>query len=194
MNACPTNANAIRHEIVSSEDELLVLVNAKDEAIGTLAKSACHDGDGILHRAFSLFIFNTDGKTLLQRRHASKRLWPGYWANSCCSHPRHGEDMNAAVERRAWDELGLRVQPEFLFKFQYRASFANLGSEFELCSVFVARNDSEPHVNTAEVADWRWLKPDDLDREIDAAPEAFTPWLKLEWQRLRQEHARRLPI
>lgn len=184
---------ATRHEIVSSEDEPLVLVNDDDETLGTLAKSACHDGDGILHRAFSLFVFNANGETLLQRRHASKRLWPGYWANSCCSHPRHGEDMAAAVERRAWDELGLRVQPEFLFKFQYRASFENLGTEFELCWVFVSREGGQPRVNTAEVAEWRWVKPDDLDREIDNAPEVFTPWLKLEWRRLRQEHGRRLP-
>ena len=189
MNA----GHATRHEIVSSEDEPLVLVNAADEALGTLAKSACHDGDGILHRAFSLFVFNADGDTLLQRRHASKRLWPGFWANSCCSHPRHGEDMTAAVERRAWDELGLRVQPKFLFKFQYRASFAHFGTEFELCWVFVSQNGGEPRVNTAEVAEWRWVKPDDLDREIDDSPERFTPWLKLEWRRLRQEHGHCLP-
>ncbi len=186
--------NATRHEIVSSDDEPLILVNAQDEPLGTLAKSACHDGQGVLHRAFSLFVFNDAGETLLQRRHASKRLWPGYWANSCCSHPRAGEALPDAVRRRAWDELGIDVQPEFLFKFQYQASFADLGTEFELCSVYLGRASGEPHVNTTEVADWRWTAPGELDRRLAASPQTFTPWLHLEWRRLREEFGDRLPV
>ena len=185
--------NATRHEIVSSDDEPLILVNAQDEPLGTLAKSACHDGQGVLHRAFSLFVFNDAGETLLQRRHASKRLWPGYWANSCCSHPRAGEALPDAVQRRAWDELGIDVQPEFLFKFQYQASFADLGTEFELCSVYLGQASGEPRVNTTEVADWRWAAPGELDRRLAASPQNFTPWLHLEWRRLRAEFDDRLP-
>ena len=185
--------NATRHEIVSSDDEPLILVNAQDEPLGTLAKSACHDGQGVLHRAFSLFVFNDAGETLLQRRHASKRLWPGYWANSCCSHPRAGEALPDAVQRRAWDELGIDVQPEFLFKFQYQASFADLGTEFELCSVYLGQASGEPRVNTTEVADWRWTAPGELDRRLAACPDTFTPWLRLEWRRLREEFDDRLP-
>ena len=186
--------NATRHEIVSSDDEPLILVNAQDEPLGTLAKSACHDGQGVLHRAFSLFVFNDAGETLLQRRHASKRLWPGYWANSCCSHPRAGEALPDAVQRRAWDELGIDVQPEFLFKFQYQASFADLGTEFELCSVYLGRASGAPRVNTTEVADWRWTAPGELDRRLAACPDTFTPWLHLEWRRLREEFGDRLPV
>ena len=186
--------NATRHEIVSSDDEPLILVNAQDEPLGTLAKSACHDGQGVLHRAFSLFVFNDAGETLLQRRHASKRLWPGYWANSCCSHPRAGEALPDAVQRRAWDELGIDVQPEFLFKFQYQASFADLGTEFELCSVYLGQASGEPRVNTTEVADWRWTAPGELDRRLAASPQTFTPWLHLEWRRLREEFGDRLPV
>ena len=177
-------AVATRAEVVSSEDEPLILVNSADEAIGSLAKSACHDGDGILHRAFSLFVFNPAGETLLQRRHADKRLWPGFWSNSCCSHPRRGEDLIDAVRRRARDELGLAVQLEFLYKFEYQASFADVGSEFELCSVFLGWSSDRPRINSTEIADWRWLRPAALEREIERAPELFTPWLKLEWQRL----------
>ncbi len=177
-------AVATRAEVVSSEDEPLILVNSADEAIGSLAKSACHDGAGILHRAFSLFVFNPAGETLLQRRHADKRLWPGFWSNSCCSHPRRGEDLIDAVRRRARDELGLAVQLEFLYKFEYQASFADVGSEFELCSVFLGRSSDRPRINSTEIADWRWLRPAALEREIERAPELFTPWLKLEWQRL----------
>ena len=188
----PLVMNANRAEIVSCEDELLILVNSKDEEIGSLAKSACHDGGGVLHRAFSLFVFNADGETLLQRRHASKRLWPGYWSNSCCSHPRAGEEVSGAVRRRAQDELGLLVRTEFLFKFEYRASFAGVGTEHELCSVFLGRSESEPHVNGTEVAEWRWISPDALDDEIAHAPERFTPWLKMEWQRLRDDFTPRI--
>ena len=185
---------ATKTEIVSRDDEPLILVNSKDEALGSLAKSACHDGAGVLHRAFSLFVFNAQGETLLQRRHADKRLWPGYWSNSCCSHPRTGEGMTAAVKRRAWDELGLSVLPEFLFKFEYQATYGETGSEFELCSVYWARErtTTTPRVNTTEIADWRWIAPPALDREIDATPQSFTPWLKMEWQRLRREFGERL--
>ena len=185
-------AEATKADVVSSEDEPLILVNSADEAIGSLAKSACHDGAGVLHRAFSLFVFNPAGETLLQRRHAGKRLWPGFWSNSCCSHPRRGEGLAKAVRRRAWDELGLSVQLEFLYKFEYRASFAGLGTEFELCSVFLGRSSDPPRINTTEIAEWRWLKPVDLEREIDRSPERFTPWLKLEWQRLRDDFGDRI--
>jgi len=89
-----------KHEVVSSDAERLIRVNSDDEPIGFLDKSACHDGAGLLHRAFSLFVQNGSGELLLQRRHASKRLWPGYWSNTCCSHPRAGEDMDEAVARR----------------------------------------------------------------------------------------------
>ena len=174
-----------RFETVSDESDLLILVDDDDCAIGTLDKAACHDGSGVLHRAFSLFVFNAKGETLLQRRHGSKRLWPGYWSNGCCSHPRAGEDVAEAAARRAEEELGLAVTPEFVYKFQYRAAFADVGSEFELCSVLVSRTDDVPRVNAAEVSEWRWVGAEALDREIEDAPDAFTPWFKQEWARLR---------
>lgn len=179
MNAATTA------RIVSSEDEPLILVNSADEPLGSLAKAACHDGEGILHRAFSLFVFNAAGETLLQRRHSDKRLWPGYWSNSCCSHPRLGEETVAAVRRRALEELGLDVRPQFRFKFEYRATFGDRGAEFELCSVFTGTSEAAPRINTTEIDDWRWIRPEILDRELAGAPQTFTPWLKMEWQRLR---------
>ena len=186
--------DSIRYEIVSSDDEPLILVDELDRQVGTLDKSSCHDGAGVLHRAFSLFVFNARGQTLLQRRHPDKRLWPGYWSNACCSHPREGESLDEAVVRRAEQELGLSVVPQFLFKFRYRASFFDVGTEFELCSVFVSHGASAPLVNASEITEWRWISPDDLDREVDSAPAKFTPWLVIEWQRLRTEftaHAER---
>ena len=181
-----------RFEVVSSDDEPLILVDEQDREVGTLDKKSCHDGAGALHRAFSLFVFNAEGDTLLQRRHADKRLWPGYWSNGCCSHPRRGEDLEEAVVRRASQELGLAVAPEFLFKFQYQASFGAIGSEFELCSVFVSHGAGKPRVNSAEIAEWRWISRRDLDREMQTAADHFTPWLKIEWQRLTTEFLARI--
>ena len=183
---------ATRSEVVSCDAEPLILVDEQDREVGTLDKASCHDGDGMLHRAFSLFVFDTAGNTLLQKRHPDKRLWPGFWSNACCSHPRRGESLPQAVVRRAEEELGLVVAPEYLFKFQYRASFEGVGSEHELCSVFVAHGASAPSINATEITEWRWISPGDLDREIDSAPAQYTPWLTLEWQRLRTEFPARL--
>ena len=88
------------HSIVSSEAEELILVDPDDNETGYLSKAECHDGQGILHRAFSLFLFNADGELLLQQRGATKRLWPEFWSNSICSHPRRGESMQVATRRR----------------------------------------------------------------------------------------------
>lgn len=178
-----------RHEMVSFDDEALILVDAEDREIGFLDKAAAHDGDGVLHRAFSLFIFNQRGELLLQQRAADKRLWPGFWANTCCSHPRRGEHIQDAIHRRLQEELGMDCELEFLFKFQYQARYGDAGSEHELCHVFAGRSDEQPQVNEAEIAAVRWISPAALDAEMEQSPEQFTPWLKIEWQRLRDEHA-----
>jgi len=106
--------------IVSSENELLILVDNDDKETGNLSKAECHDGDGILHRAFSVFLFNDQGELLLQQRGAEKRLWPMYWTNTCCSHPRQGESMDLATERRLQQELNTGSALEFVYKFEYR--------------------------------------------------------------------------
>jgi isopentenyl-diphosphate delta-isomerase len=179
--------------VVSSETEQLILVDGDDREIGHDSKAACHDGHGILHRAFSLFVFNRRGELLLQQRSPAKRLWPGYWANSCCSHPRRGEDMQTATRRRLREELGLECGLKFLYKFQYQADYDELGAEHELCWVYVGATDAPVRVNANEIADWRFVAPDDLDREIARQPGRFTPWLRLEWQRLRSEFREQLP-
>src|ERR1700683_2955622 len=92
---------------MSGDTDALILVDGSDRELGFLHKDLCHDGQGILHRAFSLLIFNDKGELLLQQRSAGKRLWPLYWSNSCCSHPRRGEAMEAAIKRRLHEELGL---------------------------------------------------------------------------------------
>ena len=128
-----------KSEIVSSDQEPLILVDSADREVGFLDKSSCHDGDGVLHRAFSLFIFNGLGELLLQRRAGGKRLWPAYWSTSCCSHPRRGESMSEAVQRRMEQELGLRTPVRFVYKFEYQARFGDQGTEHELCWVYLLR-------------------------------------------------------
>ncbi len=188
MNNSALEGVKTRHEVVSFDDESLILVDAEDREIGFLDKAAAHDGDGILHRAFSLFVFNPQGELLLQQRAADKRLWPGFWANTCCSHPRRGERIEEAISRRLQEELGMSCSFEFLFKFQYQARFGEAGSEHELCHVFAGRSDQEPDVNVEEISAVRWISPAALDAEMEQRPEHFTPWLKIEWQRLREAH------
>jgi isopentenyl-diphosphate delta-isomerase len=173
--------------IVSFDSEPLVLVDPQDRELGYMPKSQAHEGAGTLHRAFSLFLFNSAGELLLQQRAAGKRLWPGYWSNSCCSHPRRGETMDAAVNRRVYEELGVRAPLKFLYKFEYRAQYDETGAEHELCWVYAGRSDAAPRVNPNEIAAFRYLGAQALDSEMAAAPERFTPWFKLEWQRIRQD-------
>jgi len=171
-------------EQVSFDDEPLILVDDKDNEIGYRSKSECHVGHGTLHRAFSIFLFDADGRVLLQKRSGSKPLWPLYWSNSCCSHPRRGETMEAATHRRVAEELGVDAKIEFLYKFIYQADFGDVGAEHELCHVYVGTCGGEIRVHPDEIADWRWVPPEEIDRRLESQPEGFTPWFKLEWRAL----------
>lgn len=178
-----------RDETVSYDDEELILVDGQDRELGHLSKVKCHEGDGVLHRAFSLFVFNHHGELLLQQRAAGKRLWPLFWSNSCCSHPRRGERMIEAVHRRLWQEVGIEAEPDYLYKFRYQARYDANGAEHELCWVYLAVSDEEPRPNRQEIADWCWITPARLDDELVSRAEHYTPWFKMEWKRLRSEFA-----
>jgi len=177
------------NRVVSSEAEQLILVDEDDREQGALSKAACHDGAGVLHRAFSAFLFNAAGELLLQQRANSKRLWPGYWSNSCCSHPRRGESMATATERRLAEELNLAADLEFVYKFRYQATFGDLGAEHELCHVFLGRIGDDVRPNEEEIAAIRFVSAGALHAELSQYPERFTPWFKLEWDALTGEHA-----
>lgn len=174
--------------VVSFDDEPLIVVDDDDNVVGFEAKDACHAGDGILHRAFSIFVFDRSGRVLLQRRADGKPLWPGYWSNACCSHPRRGERDAEAADRRVREELGIGPPLQFLYKFTYHARFGDIGSEHELCSIYAAVGDAPVAVNTNEITDTRWLEPETLDAELEQRPDRYTPWLKLEWPHIRAEH------
>ena len=176
-------------DTAAGEPDALILVDAADRVVGRLSKSRCHEGRGVLHRAFSLLLFNAAGDLLIQQRSASKRLWPLYWSNSCCSHPRSGEDMETATQRRLQEELGITCPLRFVFKFQYQAQFDATGSEHELCSVFIGTCSAPIVVDPNEISAWRWVDPAELQSQL-ASPSSvkFTPWFTMEWARIWRDH------
>lgn len=173
-----------QHSVVSFDDEPLILVDDDDNPVGVMEKAEAHRGSGKLHRAFSLFVFDERGRLLVQRRAPGKRLWPNYWSNTCCSHPRRGEDMTQAIHRRLDEELGLDCELLFQFKFRYQAQYDAEGAEHELCWVYTGTSASTPQYNPTEIAELRYMAPAALDLEMRRTPDAFTPWFRLEWARL----------
>jgi isopentenyl-diphosphate delta-isomerase len=183
-----TGIRKLQDKVVSSEAEKLILVDESDNEVGYRSKAECHDGDGLLHRAFSVFIFNSDGELLLQQRGKNKRLWPKFWSNSCCSHPRQGESMQVATGRRLQEELGVVVELEYVYKFRYQAPFGEHGSEHELCSVYLGRCTEVVRPNITEIEAIRFVSAEELGAEIGTNADSFTPWFKQEWDQLNGEH------
>lgn len=176
------------HRVVSSEAEELILVDENDAETGSMSKAECHDGEGKRHRAFSVFLFNDAGELLIQQRGRQKRLWPGYWSNTCCSHPRKGESMPIATQRRLYDELHLEATLEFVYKFTYEANFGAAGSENELCHVYLGRVDGEVEPNENEIDAIRYVGAKSLITELGSQSEIFTPWFQMEWLTLADDH------
>ena len=166
----------------------MVVVNSQDEELGIQDRRACHSGAGILHRAISVFLFDSGGRVLVQRRHSRKALWGGFWSNTCCTHPRPGEAATTAATRRLSEEFGVNASLSFAFKFEYHARFDAHWSEWELCSVFVGRSDDDPVPDPDEVESHRWMSAEELDA-LFASGEGFTPWFRMEWDLLKREHA-----
>lgn len=160
--------------------EYIVLVDKDDRETGTAEKLAAHEKN-LLHRAFSVFIFRDQPQPelLLQQRAAGKYHCPGLWTNTCCSHPRPGEDVVAAGERRLKEEFGIAASLKNLGWFHYNAHFDNGLSENEIDHVLIGKigADVNPAPNPEEIQAFRWVTISELEKEIDAHPERFTPWL-----------------
>ncbi len=175
-----------RRDIVSFPSEQLILVDDDDNSLGEMSKTDCHLGDGILHRAFSVFLVDSSGAVLMQKRSADKPLWPLYWSNSCCSHPRVGESMDVAIRRRMHEELGVACKVSFVYKFQYQANYEDVGSENELCSVYVGYYNGSLSINESEIAEVRHFSVGEIDEQLTINADQFTPWFKMEWTEIRK--------
>jgi isopentenyl-diphosphate delta-isomerase len=163
-------------EVVLVDEERVILVGPDDEEIGTAAKLAAH-ASGALHRAFSVFVMNRRGEILLQRRAEGKYHSAGRWSNTCCGHPRPGEETAAAAARRLGEEMGFGCDLRRLFSFTYRVEMEDGLWEHEVDHVFLGRHDADPRPDPEEVGEWRWVSPRALRAEMDRAPDRFTPWL-----------------
>lgn len=156
----------------------LLVVNKQDKVIGKYSREVCHLGKGKLHRAFSVFVVNKKGEILLQKRSKFKKLWPGFWSNACCSHFTEISNKKKQAEKRLREEMGFTCPLKFLFKLRYQARFKNIGSENEITYVFLGRYNGKVKPDPKEVAEYRWLDPTGLEREIREKPEIFAPWFR----------------
>lgn len=161
-----------------SSAEKVVLVDLQDREVGAAGKLEAHRS-GALHRAFSVFVFDGDGRVLLQRRALEKYHTGGLWSNTCCGHPRPGEELEAAAQRRLREEMGLGCTLERRFGFVYQAEVGGGLVEHEYDHVLVGYHDGEPQPDPSEVADWRWAGLSDVNADLRSRPAEYTPWFPL---------------
>ncbi|MEM7187661.1 MAG: isopentenyl-diphosphate Delta-isomerase [Bacteroidota bacterium] len=159
-------------------EEQVILVNENDEKIGLMPKMEAHE-KGLLHRAFSIFIFNDKQELLLQQRALSKYHSPGLWTNTCCSHQRDGETSLEAGKRRLQEEMGFTVPLRETTSFIYKAPFDNGLTEHELDHILIGSFDGEPVINEVEVASWKWMPLEDVRSDMAANPGQYTAWFKI---------------
>ena len=167
--------------------EEVILVDETDMPVGTMEKIEAHQ-KALLHRAFSVFIFNGQGKMLLQKRAAGKYHSPGLWTNACCSHPRPGEETEAAAIRRLKEELGFITPLTELFTFTYRSDYDNGLTEFEFDHVFIGRYDGEVIPDPAEISDYCYLNMDEIRSDLETSPERFTTWFHLAFPLIKEKY------
>lgn len=163
-------------------EEKVILVNEKDEPIGLMPKMEAHE-KALLHRAFSVFVMNANGETMLQQRAKDKYHSPLLWTNTCCSHQREGESNIDAGTRRLMEEMGFTTELKELFSFVYKAPFDNGLTEHEFDHVMVGYFENEPDINPEEVADWKWMQPEDIKKDIAENPDEYTAWFKIIFER-----------
>lgn len=158
--------------------ENVILVDEHDRVLGLMEKLEAHQ-KGVLHRAISVFVFNSQGELLLQQRAPHKYHSPLLWTNTCCSHPRNDETTLESAQRRLKEEMGMTCPLSHLFHFIYRAEFDNGLIEHELDHVFLGISDELPKPNVEEAADFKYLKLDLLLTDLKANPQDYTPWFEI---------------
>src|ERR1051325_7930746 len=163
--------------------EQIILVDRQDRALGPIEKLAAHRRPAKLHRAFSIFIFNSQKQMLLQLRARRKYHFGGLWTNACCSHPRWGEDLKTAARRRLWQECRIKTTLREVDSFIYRADFASKIAEHEFDHVFVGKCDGKFAFDKSEVDGWAWIDCDALEKDVKDNPSHYTPWFKIALKR-----------
>lgn len=159
-------------------EEKVILVDQNDNPIGLMNKMEAHE-KALLHRAFSIFIFNDKGELLIQQRALTKYHSAGEWANTCCSHQRDGETSLDAAHRRLMEEMGFDTPLTEVFNFTYKQAFGNGLTEHEFDHVLFGNYEEKPDVNPEEVASWKYINMDDLVHDIDKNPSNYTIWLQI---------------
>lgn len=165
------------------EEEEVILVNTNDEVIGTMPKLEAHL-QGKLHRAFSIFIFNASKQLLLQQRALNKYHSPGEWTNTCCSHPKPGEETTDATVRRLQEEMGMECKMEPVFSFLYEAEVGDGLIENEYDHVYFGTSDNLPQPNAEEVSAFRYVDMEELKADLIEHPENYTAWLKISFEQV----------
>jgi isopentenyl-diphosphate delta-isomerase len=159
-------------------EEHVILVNEKDQEIGLMPKLEAHQ-KAVLHRAFSVFIFNSENELMLQKRASNKYHSPNLWTNTCCSHQRSGESNIQAGTRRLYEEMGFTTTLNEITSFIYKAPFDNGLTEHELDHIMVGYYNEDPVINSDEVEDWKWMKIEDVKNDISLNPDLYTAWFKI---------------
>ena len=160
------------------EEEKVILVNEKDEQIGLMPKMEAHE-KALLHRAFSVFVFNEQNELMIQQRAFGKYHSPGLWTNTCCSHQREGESNVEAGKRRLQEEMGFSTELKDTISFIYKAPFDNGLTEHEFDHILVGNYNGEPNLNPEEVNAWKWMSLEDLKTEMEKHPQLYTEWFKI---------------
>jgi len=160
------------------KEEEVILVDHQDQVLGTMPKIEAHE-KGLLHRAFSVFILNSENKVLLQKRAKNKYHSPDLWTNTCCSHQRMNETSLSAGNRRLIEEMGIDIELEEIFTFKYKAPFTNGLIEHELDHVLIGYSEKNPIINPEEVSDWKWVDIDFILQDLTNNPNIYTIWFKI---------------
>ena len=166
--------------------EEVVLVDKNDNPLGTMGKMQAHKS-GALHRAFSIFIFNSKGEMMIHQRAFSKYHSPGLWTNACCSHPRINETTEEAAHRRLKEEMGFDCNLKEEFSFLYKADVGDGLIEHEFDHVFFGEFNGKPEINPVEVAEWKFVNHEILKEEIKNNPEEFTEWFKIAFEEIYEQ-------
>jgi isopentenyl-diphosphate delta-isomerase len=168
--------------------EQVILVDEQDNPIGLMEKQAAHI-EPHLHRAFSIFLFNSKGELLMQQRALSKYHSPGLWTNTCCSHPRAGETLEEATSRRLMEEMGMACPMHEVYTFIYKAPVGEGLIEHEFDHVWIGQSDDIPQINRNEVESWKYMSLSDLKNDIEAHPEHYTEWFKITFEEMTHHAA-----